>query len=782
MLGTDTSKSSVYSFPLYTSLKALQAEQKPSLDSPRSKIYQRMLAYFQHYDTLKNSSSPRSVEKKSLLNNSKTNLVKQISKSLSILLEPVTVTKLINGHEIAKVTFPYLFKLKNLKKNIYQICKGIEILLQYQKYSIRFTEGRIPIHMALEKLTLSKKIKSLFTSSYKKYDIRTIFEATVSRAATERTAYYKEIKSSKSNRDIILKEMREKLDLVEIEKKSLLQSLAPQTSTSLPLPTISNVPSPRGNSNSLPLEHLEKLIPQPTNSLFTATEPADLPITVSPSPPAITKAESNIIRACEMKKEDLKKKYLYKVLLDRLIQKITPHATLEEEIDWSITTPKKLLATYRYFMTTEELFNYIKLSIQDRKLCSSHKRTLIHICRMWLRDTWNLNYLYDQNIADILTSITVATRAEIARIAYDSDVTDELLEEQTTALECMLETLRHNNRATLLPVSHDEIQPHTFEKLTLFSTLPKRELKALLHSYQMHFYSMALRVFTKIPLHELVFDAVVHADEKPLYCSSIIEYTDTLNRASSFVVQEIMLYNPEEIKVRYHFYCRLAYQCMLHRDYFSVMSIMSALNTSIVAAAVKKLKITKPKELEILDKLTDCIKNHASLREAIEENMKNNQPYIPFLGILQKDLNTFQLGNNLTSVNFDKSKNVDELQTTVSTVNNPLAISRPRSSTLEFDTALIQMIYSYLGKIETNQKNLIKNGPPKQSPLELAILDTKPLDESLNDLLYEKAKNLNSKKNKIYLPAPEGIVTKSRSIGDYFTLRRKSVRPPDIKE
>lgn len=678
-------------YPLYSQVLKLIQQPSPRENSPRSTIYKKARGYFKY--ALKGSKlslSPKAIEHKAFLGKN-TGLIRQISKSLSILLEPVF--KHTEGEAHKEAVFPYLFELKNLKKNIYSILEGAELLINTQKFTLGFSTERVSIDNALLNLLGSSKINKKLK---KHKTLQTFFLQIINKSKTEREKYYKELKITKSNEHILGGELKEKLSQLATKNTAALNAIA--------LETIS------------PKEKEKKI--------------------------------QNIDHSYEEECKSIKDRYLKKFVIDKLIQKITPHITLEEEKAWSMTTPKKLLAVYRYFMTTEDLFYFIRLSIQNPKLCSSQKRVLIHLCRTWLKDPWNLDHLCNESAIKQIESIITATYAEITLLLEKKEQTDELLEEQVTALEKVLDTVKKQNRATVFGIQQNEkILFDTFEKLTIFSNLDDLSLKKLLESYQQQLYWMAARVFANVHPRELIYFNVEKDEvEKSFYCSNLKKYHELHNKLTSFIVQDIcyMINDEQETKIRYKFYCKLGYLAIQNHDYFSVMSIAAALSNSCVAKVVKELKIPYSSEKAAIDLLSDTDKNQAQLRQAQENHPKDT--IIPFLGIHQKDITFFKEGNS------DIKDNHKE------------------NWSLEFDTARINNIYKIMETLDNFKARLIVKGLPPPSPLEIAIVKCEPLDPLLEDLLYKKACSLAEKPTK---PKKKGILA-SGSLGSYFTISRKT--------
>ena len=124
-----------------------------------------------------------------------------------------------------------------------------------------------------------------------------------------------------------------------------------------------------------------------------------------------------------------------------------------------------------------------------------------------------------------------------------------------------------------------------------------------------------------------------------------MENIDKFNRLSFFIILDILSYEfPKDRAKMIEKWSKIAEYCKTINNFNDLFAINSALNNYIVRGLSLTFKEVSKKNLTLikeLNKFCDCQGNYKRVRDYIT-NLKPNEYYLPYLGILLRDLSFFE--------------------------------------------------------------------------------------------------------------------------------------------
>ena len=148
----------------------------------------------------------------------------------------------------------------------------------------------------------------------------------------------------------------------------------------------------------------------------------------------------------------------------------------------------------------------------------------------------------------------------------------------------------------------------------------------------------------KIQRREL-YKAAFLKKNKNKMCPNIIENIDKFNRLSFFIILDILSYDNSKDRAKMiDKWVKIAEYCKKINNFNDLLAINSALNNFIITGLKLTLKEVQKKSfssLKEINKLCDCQGNYKILRDYMA-NLKQDEYYLPYLGILLRDLNFYE--------------------------------------------------------------------------------------------------------------------------------------------
>ena len=164
---------------------------------------------------------------------------------------------------------------------------------------------------------------------------------------------------------------------------------------------------------------------------------------------------------------------------------------------------------------------------------------------------------------------------------------------------------------------------------------------------------LSKNILNKIRPREL-YKAVYLKKDKEFTSPNVVDCINKFNRLTSFVMEDILSYNrPKDRAKVYEKWVLIADYCKENKDYNDLIAIFSAFNHYIITGLKLTLKEVKSKTNSILNKIRNFCSiegNYKNIREDMDTCDKNGQIFIPYLGMLLRDINFFE----------EKAKYIDE--------------------------------------------------------------------------------------------------------------------------
>ena len=152
------------------------------------------------------------------------------------------------------------------------------------------------------------------------------------------------------------------------------------------------------------------------------------------------------------------------------------------------------------------------------------------------------------------------------------------------------------------------------------------------------------KLIYKIQYREL-YGAIYLKKTKEITSHNIVENVTKFNQLVSFIVEDVLSYDYPSDRARViEKWVDVANYCKLHRDYNDCVAIICAMNNYIITGLDLTIKEVKKQTKLLINQLNEfctCNGNYKNLREEIT-NLKNDEFYIPYLGIIMKDLAFFE--------------------------------------------------------------------------------------------------------------------------------------------
>ena len=150
---------------------------------------------------------------------------------------------------------------------------------------------------------------------------------------------------------------------------------------------------------------------------------------------------------------------------------------------------------------------------------------------------------------------------------------------------------------------------------------------------------------------------------------NMLNCTNLSNRLTSFIIEDIISYDSPKDRARmYERWLLIAEYCKLNKDYNDLIAIFSALNHYIITGLKQTLKYISSKSISTFKQISDfctCEGNYKNIREDMNNCNKSGIIFIPYLGILLRDINFLEESSKYINengcINFEKIEKIAHL-------------------------------------------------------------------------------------------------------------------------
>ena len=176
--------------------------------------------------------------------------------------------------------------------------------------------------------------------------------------------------------------------------------------------------------------------------------------------------------------------------------------------------------------------------------------------------------------------------------------------------------------------------------------------------------STSKNLINKVQRRE-IYKAIFLKNKKYETSPNVMENIDEFNRLTFFIIQDILSYDFAKDRAKIvEKWVKIADYCRERKDYNDCVAINSALNNYIITGLNKTMNEISKDKKELMKSISRFCRyqgNYKKLREDMDK-LDNNEFYIPYLGMLLKDLAFFEENSkyiiNDILINFEKLENV----------------------------------------------------------------------------------------------------------------------------
>ena len=166
-----------------------------------------------------------------------------------------------------------------------------------------------------------------------------------------------------------------------------------------------------------------------------------------------------------------------------------------------------------------------------------------------------------------------------------------------------------------------------------------------------------------------LYKAIFLKKEKEKTSPNVVECINKFNRLTSFIIEDILSYDyPKERARIYEKWVDIADYCKNNKDYNDLIAIFSALNHYVVTGLQLTLKEVRSRTNTTFRNISDFCSvegNYRKIREDMNNCDRSGIIYIPYLGMLMRDINFFEESSKYINengcINIEKIEKIHEL-------------------------------------------------------------------------------------------------------------------------
>ena len=206
---------------------------------------------------------------------------------------------------------------------------------------------------------------------------------------------------------------------------------------------------------------------------------------------------------------------------------------------------------------------------------------------------------------------------------------------------------------------------------------------------------------------------------------NVVECINKFNRLTSFIMEDILSYNTAKDRAKiYEKWVLIADYCKTNKDYNDLIAIFSAFNHYIITGLKLTLKEVKTKTNSILNKIKHFCTvegNYKNIRVDMDNCDKTGEIFIPYLGMLLRDINFFEEKSKYLNekgyINFNKIEKINEMFKLYFKFKNKEDNKNNNIPELEFFNDLEDITEEYLEITADNLKSGFKSETSKKKRL-----------------------------------------------------------------
>ena len=224
---------------------------------------------------------------------------------------------------------------------------------------------------------------------------------------------------------------------------------------------------------------------------------------------------------------------------------------------------------------------------------------------------------------------------------------------------------------------------------------------------------------------------------------NVVECINKFNRLTSFIMEDILSYNTAKDRAKiYEKWVLIADYCKTNKDYNDLIAIFSAFNHYIITGLKLTLKEVKTKTNSILNKIKHFCTvegNYKNIRVDMDNCDKTGEIFIPYLGMLLRDINFFEEKSKYLNekgyINFNKIEKINEMFKLYFKFKNKEDDKNNNIPELDFFNDLEDITEEYLEITADNLKSGFKSETSKKK--RLTNIDEKYFKKNIKNIIKE---------------------------------------------
>ena len=178
----------------------------------------------------------------------------------------------------------------------------------------------------------------------------------------------------------------------------------------------------------------------------------------------------------------------------------------------------------------------------------------------------------------------------------------------------------------------------------------------------------SMSLLNKVQPREL-YRAIFLKKDKEKTSPNVVKCVNNFNRLTSFIIEDILSYNlPRERARMYDKWVEIADYCKANKDYNDLIAIFSALNNYVITGLKLTLKEVKSRTNNLFRQISEFCTvegNYKNIREDMNNCEKTGEIFIPYLGMLMRDINFMEESSKYINengcINMEKIENINVL-------------------------------------------------------------------------------------------------------------------------
>ena len=178
---------------------------------------------------------------------------------------------------------------------------------------------------------------------------------------------------------------------------------------------------------------------------------------------------------------------------------------------------------------------------------------------------------------------------------------------------------------------------------------------------------------TKSLLNEIkpreLYKGIYLKKDKEKTSPNVVKCINSFNKLTSFIIEDILSYSTPRLRARsYERWVQICEYCKSNKNYNDCIAIFSALNNFIITGLSLTLKEVKYKTKAIFEQISlfcSVEGNYKNIRNEMNLCEQKGESFIPYLGMLLRDINFVEESNNYINekgcINMNKIEKINTL-------------------------------------------------------------------------------------------------------------------------